>query len=130
MKHSLKIHPDNELATWEDVKAKRNELEVSPITLNDGRIFDFDKDAMERLERTIKGWDNIPSHLLVNGKFGWKMHNNNFSFMDKAELEALVSELEVKQLQRSALNFVFAETFLNSNPTIREVKDSSNWPMV
>ncbi|KZZ72402.1 hypothetical protein A3765_28520 [Oleiphilus sp. HI0130] len=116
---------ENPAATWDQVKAQRNEIELMPITLDDGRVFDYDKDAMDRFDRAIENFDTLPT--LVNGELGWKLYDNSVAFMTKAELQAVRDELKAKQAVRAAVIFVRAEQIVAEGKTLDEIQDLSLW---
>lgn len=125
MKRSLQLNPLNMIATWEQIKAKRNEIELMPISLADGRVFDYDKDAMDRFDRAINSFDSLPT--LVNGELAWKLYDNTLEYMTKAELTAVRDELVSKQAIRTATIFQQAELLNAQGKTLSEVNDLTNW---
>lgn len=122
---SIQINPLNKPASWEVIRDRRNEIELLPITLSDGRTFDYDKDAMDRFERAIEQFDFLPT--LTNNTLGWKLFDNSIQFFTKAELTAVRDELKQKQAIRAALIFVRAEELAALNVTVGQVQDLTTW---
>lgn len=125
MKRSLQLNPLNKVATWEQIKAKRNEIELMPITLDDGRVFDYDKDAMDRFDRAIESFDSLPT--LADGKLGWKLYDNTIEYLAKADLTAVRDELKAKQAIRAAVVFSQAEILMGQGKTLGEIQDLATW---
>lgn len=125
MKRSLALNPLNQVATWEQIKTKRNEIELMPITLDDGRVFDYDKDAMARFDRAIASFNDLPT--LVNGELGWKLYDNSIEWMNEVELTAVRDELQSKQAVRAAVVFQQAEILATQSKTLAEINDLTTW---
>lgn len=125
MLRNLQLNPLNKLATWEDIKAKRNEIELMPITLDSGLTYDYDDKAMTRFERAIAQFDNLPT--LVDGKLYWKLFDNTFVPLDKPSLIAVRDELDAKQAIRAAIVFSRAEAIAAENRTLGEIQDPALW---
>lgn len=125
MKRTLQLNPLNHVTTWDQIKAKRNEIELMPIALDDGRVFDYDKDAMDRFDRAIASFDNLPT--LVNGELGWKLYDNSVEMFSKDALIAVRDELQQKQAIRAAIIFARAEQLLGENRTFGEIQNLAVW---
>lgn len=106
---SLQLNPLLKTATWEDIKAKRNEIEQSPITTAHG-VFDADRDSIIRMDSALLGFSGLPT--LVNGELGWKLADNSIVFLTEAELLSVRQAITV----RAALIFVAAETIAIGAP--------------
>lgn len=125
MKRTLQLNPLNRVVTWDQIKAKRNEIELMPITLDDGRVFDYDKDAMDRFDRAIESFDSLPT--LVNGELGWKLYDNSIEYFTKQALTAVRDELKSKQAIRAAVIFTQAEILAAQSKTLAEIQDLAIW---
>lgn len=112
-------------ATWEQIKAKRNALEVAPITLDNGLTYDYDQQAKLRFETALAQFDNLPT--LVDGKLTWKLSDNSFHPHTKAELQAAYDELQAKTAIRAAQLFMQAEVLAAGNHTVADIEDLTNW---
>lgn len=125
MKRSLQLNPLLVPATWEQIKAKRDELEVSPVTLDSGMTFDYDQQAKLRFETALSQFDNLPT--LVDGKLAWKLADNSFELHTKTELQAVYDELQQKTAIRASLLFAQAEALAAGSPTVGDLEDLATW---
>lgn len=125
MKRSLQLNPLLVAATWEQIKAKRDELELSPITLDSGLTFDYDQQAKLRFETALSQFDNLPT--LVSGELAWKLADNSFELHTKSELQAVYDELQQKTAIRAALLFAQAEALAIGSPTVGDLEDLATW---
>lgn len=112
-------------ATWGQIKAKRDALEVAPITLDNGLTYDYDQQAKLRFETALSQFDNLPT--LVDGKLTWKLSDNSFHPHTKAELQAAYDELQAKTAIRAAQLFLQAEILAAGNHTVADIEDLTNW---
>lgn len=126
MKRSALINPDYFPATWEQIKAKRDELELAPIELDDGRVFDFDKDAIDRFNGSIKHFSSLTTKT-SDGLLGWKLFNDDTEFLSQQNLADILAELETKQAIRSGILHYQAQAFKASPPTVAELNDLATW---
>lgn len=110
-KRSLQINPALKLATWEDIKAKRNALIESPIQIG-GNVFDADERSILRMDEAML----VPSAV----EFGWKLHDNTFVRVTPHELR----EVRIAIARRTGLLFVAGESLRMSGP--HQVKDLDN----
>lgn len=125
MKRSLNINPLKKTATWEQIKTKRDALEVSPITLDNGLTYDYNEKAKLRFETALSQFDNLPT--LVDGKLTWKLADNTLEPHSKAELQAVYDELQAKTAIRAAQLFMQAEILAEGNHTVADIEDLTNW---
>lgn len=125
MKRSLQLNPLNVLATWDEIRTRRDEIELLPITLDSGLVFDYDTKAMQRFERAIAQFNTLPT--VVNGVLGWKLADNTVAFYTQAQLIAIKQELDTKQAQRAATIFVRAEQLAGESRTFGEIQDLGVW---
>ena len=125
MKRSLQLNPLLVAATWGQIKAKRDELEVSPITLDSGLTFDYDQQAKLRFETALSQFDNLPT--LVSGELAWKLADNSFELHTKSELQAVYDELQQKTAIRASLLFAQAEALASGSPTVGGLEDLATW---
>lgn len=123
----IQLNPLNNLATWKDIRDKRDELEISPITVDDGRIFDFNEKTIIRFQRSIQHFDSLPT--LVDGKLPWKLEDNvTFSLMTKQELTDIFAELEAKQAVRGAQLHAAAQAIVDAGThTVKDLQNPSLW---
>lgn len=110
---------------WRAIKAKRDELEVSPITLDSGLTFDYDQQAKLRFETALSQFDNLPT--LIEGKLAWKLADNSFELHTKSELQAVYDELQQKTAIRAALLFAKAEDLSSGSPTVGDIAELATW---
>ena len=125
MKRSLQLNPLLVAATWEQIKAKRDELEISPITLDSALVFDYDQQAKLRFETALSQFDNLPT--LIDGKLAWKLSDNSFELHTKTELQAVYDELQQKTAIRASLLFAKAEELAAGSPTVGDIAELSTW---
>lgn len=112
-------------AGWRIIRAKRDELEVSPITLDSGMTFDYDQQAKLRFETALSQFDNLPT--LVDGKLAWKLADNSFELHTKTELQSVYDELQQKTAIRASLLFSKAEELAAGSPTVGDLEDLATW---
>lgn len=125
---TLQVHmrnPADITATWTQIKAKRNALEISPITLDNGLAYDYDQQAKLRFETALSQFDNLPT--LIDDKLAWKLFDNSFELLTKSELQAVYDELQTKSAIRSAMLFVKAEELNLGNVTAGEIEELETW---
>lgn len=113
------------VATWEQIKAKRNALEISPITLDNGLAYDYDQQAKLRFETALAQFENLPT--LIDGQLAWKLADNTFQLHAKVELQAVYDELQGKAAVRAALLFAKAEELAAGAPTVGDLEGLSTW---
>lgn len=121
MQRTLYLNPENKTALWADIKAKRNELEVSPITITQG-TFDADQEAIIRMDSAISSFDALPT-LNAENKLGWKTYDNQIVFLNKTELESLRHEIA----KRAALLHYNASLIANSSHIVKDLNNLSLW---
>lgn len=125
MKRSLQLNPLLVPATWEQIKAKRDDLELSPVRLDSGLTFDYDQKAKLRFETALSQFDSLPT--LVEGKLAWKLADNSFELHTKSQLQAVYDELQQKTAIRAALLFAKAEELAAGSPTVGDLEDLATW---
>jgi hypothetical protein len=116
-KRSLQLNPLLKAATWEDIKAKRNELEQSPISTPYG-VFDADRDSVIRIGEALSSFHGLPT--LVDGTLGWKRADNIVVMLSFVELLAVRQAIT----NRAAILFAQAEVLKAGGPY--QVKDLDN----
>lgn len=121
MQRILNVNPLNQVATWEQVKAKRNELEVSPIMVPKG-IFDADRDSIMRINTAITAFDALPN-LTVNNELGWKTYDNTVVLMTKTDLVGLQEAVA----QRASLIFYYAEQIFANSTLVKDLDNLNLW---
>lgn len=120
MKRFIQLNPDLKAATWEDIKAKRDELEQSPVTTPLGE-FDADQKSLMRMDSAIAAFDSLPT--LLDGKLGWKRANNTIVWLTKAELESIRVAIAV----RAATLHYQAGVIEAGSYKVNEINSSSLW---
>lgn len=93
MKRSLQINPLNKAATWEVIKAKREELKRIPITTSIGTI-DVDNVSFQNITVAIGAFaalENPQTNTIT-----WKMADNSFVNVTQAELQEVVTAVAVR----------------------------------
>jgi hypothetical protein len=125
---SIQNNPDNRAAQWDDIRDIRNVLRESPITLDDGRTFDADKDSFILFNDAIADFAFIdPEDLDVDGKLPWKMTNNSYTPCTQQDLIAIMTELRRKRTKRAARLQKQAEIFALNPPSVKDLKNPQNW---
>ena len=128
MQLSLQVNPKNVQASWDQIRNKRDEIRISPITLNDGRTFDSDEDSFRLFYDSIDEFEHLPSEGLdENGKLPWKMSNNLYTPCTKADLQAIVAELKTKRAVRAAVLQVRAEVLKVTGCTVGDLEELTTW---
>ena len=97
-----------------------------PITLDDGRTFDFDRDSMELMPRSISRFELLPT-LDALGRLPWKDADNVYHPLTKPELIAIHEELQTKQAVRAARLQVIAEQLAANPPFVKDLDDLATW---
>lgn len=118
------IDPLGEIAEWHFIKQKRNELEQAPILTAFG-LFDADELSIKRMEMAIANFDNLPT--LNAGKLTWKLADNTFVEVTKAELTGIYTGLIAELAVRAARLHAKAAELLNSSKTLREILQDTTW---
>lgn len=126
MKRSLQLNPDNRPATWEQIKHWRDVHETSPVATSFG-VFDCDERSDARMAGSIEQFDNLPT--LQGGKLTWKLADNSYLPLTKAELEQVYAEVRTNRAARGAVLHVKAEVFrqMDPAPTPAELANLSFW---
>lgn len=122
MERTLLLNPDNKLATWEAIKAKRNELEVSAITVS-GITYDADKDSILRMDQALSAFDVLPT-LDVNNKLGWKTFDNQVVMLSKTELQEVRDEIAKRG---SLLHFNATVIHTDGTHLMKDLNNPSLW---
>lgn len=121
----IQLNPDLKPATWEQIKYYRDTFELEPITLDDGRTFDYDDPAMKRMLRATNNWAALDKE--PDGTLGWKLHDNTITYVTLVELQTILTELDLKQAQRASKLHKQAEIFNATGALLGTVKVLSNW---
>lgn len=126
MERILRLDPLKKSATWEQIKAKRDEFEQAPIDTGYG-TFDANEISTSRLSEAIEQFENLTT--LVDGKLVWKLADNSLLPLSKAELEEVLSEIKRKRSIRSGQLHVKAEQFrlASEQPSVNQISDISSW---
>ena len=111
----------NKVATWDDIKAKRDSLETSPITITEG-VFDADRDALLRIDSALSAFDVLPT-LDVNNKLGWKTFDNQVVLLDKTQLQYLREEIA----KRAALLHFNAGVIVSGSHLVKDLDNTELW---
>lgn len=115
MKRSLQLNPDNQPASWVQIRDWRDSHEIAPVTTTFG-TFDADERSDARMAGSIELFDTLPT-LDAQNRLTWKRADNSLIALTKAELETVYAELKTNRAARGALLHVKAEFFRNMNPT-------------
>lgn len=121
MNRTLQLNPMNKVATWDDIKAKRDSLETSPITITEG-VFDADRDALLRIDSALSAFDVLPT-LDVNNKLGWKTFDNQVVLLDKTQLQYLREEIA----KRAALLHFNAGVIVSGSHLVKDLDNTELW---
>jgi hypothetical protein len=124
LKRQLKINPLKKVATWDQIKAKRNLLEQGGL-LYMGNAFDADEVSLKRMSMAIDSFDDLPT--LVNGTLAWKQEDNTVVWLTKAEITALYLQLSLQLAKRASLLHYQAAVFAASPPLVEVLDDLSAW---
>lgn len=125
MKRSLKINPDNQPATREQIRDKRNAIEIMPVLLSDGKSYDYNHDTAMRFTGAIAQFSKLPG--VKNSKITWKLADNTFKQMTKTQLQAAWNEIQEKAAIRSSLAHIKAEEMAAAGVTVGYINDLANW---
>ena len=127
MKRSLQLNPDNKPCEKREIKEWRDIHEVSPVNTSFG-MFDADPKSDQRMDRSIRRWDDLQT-LDENGKLHWKLADNSFLPMTKAELEQVYIEIDIARAARASILHYKAAVFEQQDPLplLKEVKDIAFW---
>lgn len=125
MKLSLQINPANKPATVEQIYAKRNELEQAPITIDDGRSFNYEEIHQKRFEKTIKHF--LLSPMVVEGKHPWVLADGTVEQLTLAELVAIDAELDEKLYVRGSILAVSEQTLIANPPNLSDLDNLATW---
>lgn len=106
MKRSLIKNPELQEATWEAVKAIRDEIEQYPIKCN-GVLFDSDELSIKRMELAVEQFDNLPT--VNDGKLAWKAFDNSIQWLTKIELSDTKQNIRMALAMRSSRLHTAAE---------------------
>ena len=127
MNVSLKLDPRKKLATWEQIKAKRDELEASPIQLFNGNVYDYNERTELRLQKALKGFDSLRSVQENGGMLPWKLSNNEWYLHTKEEFQQVVNDIDLEIAKRSDELFARAEQLAANPPTVEDLELLSTW---
>lgn len=126
MKRNFQINPDNNPATWEQIRDWRDAHELSPVTTTFG-IFDADEKAEYRLTQAIDTFGSLPT--VQNGKLGWKLADNTVIPLSLSELEDVHEQIKTNRAIRAAVLHAKAEQFRVADPapTPAQLKQLDFW---
>ena len=127
MKRSIPFNPDNRPATWDQIKHWRDVHEVAPVTTSFGP-FDADERSEARMKGSIERFDSLPT-LDVDNKLTWKLADNTYLKVTKADLTSIYNEVQELRAVRGALLHVKGEQFRSqpTPPTPNELKNLTFW---
>lgn len=126
MKRSLQLNPDNQPATWTQIRDARDAHELSPVATTYG-TFDADEKAEYRLTQAIDTFGSLPT--VQNGKLGWKLADNTHVQLSLAELQDVYQQLQTNRAIRAAVLHARAEQFRVADPapTPAQLKQLDFW---
>lgn len=120
---SLQLNPLNAQATAAQIKAKRDELEQSPITTTFG-VFDANEKSVARLEAALLYFSQMP---LTNGEIVWTKADNTTVSLDETEFGDLVAEISSAWALRSAIVHAKAQLLVTQPITLGELDNLALW---
>lgn len=120
MKRSLKINPENYIATWEQIKAKREGLKRAPITTSKG-VFDVDDVSFQNINIAISAFDALSD--AAGGLLSWKLADNSIVSVGLSDLEEVRAAVAV----RANTIHSYAEIIAQTPPKCGELNDLSLW---
>ena len=120
MKRSLNINPLKKTATWEQIKAKREELKRSPITTSKG-AFDVDDVSFQNISTAIGSFSALSS--AAGGSLSWKLEDNTLVVVNQADLENVRDAVAI----RANTIHTHAEIIAQNPPTVAELNDLDLW---
>jgi len=116
----IQLNPLLKPATWEDVRDKRDALEVSPIATPYG-TFDADQKSITRINNTLQAFDSMN---LPNGQIGWKLEDNSGRVpLTKTQLTEVRDLIVLRGLQLH----LASDGLADGQTTLGELDDLSNW---
>jgi len=120
------MNPDNQPATWEQVKYWRDLHEVAPVNTSFG-LFDADSRSDLRMANSISQFAELPT--VVEGKLPWKRADNTYVLLSCTELEQVFEEVKKFRSIRGALLHEKAEQLRvhEPYPTPNQLKSIDFW---
>lgn len=115
----LQLDPLKKPATNEQITAKRNKLELSPITTAYG-VYDADRDSLTRINNTLAGFASLP---LPNNTIEWTRFDNSTYELTQAEL----TEVRDAIVLRGLVLHVRAREIKQVGCTVGELEDLATW---
>lgn len=113
----------------EQINAMRNRLEQSPITRADGTTWDYDRDARERIQRSIEQWDELGDIKTAAGLLPWSLADNTVQLVSLPDLQAAKSELDALLAARGARLHAHAYKLKAQAPFVADGWDDvASWP--
>lgn len=113
----------------EQINALRNRLEQSPLTRADGSTWDYDRDARERIQRSIDQWDELGEIKTEAGVLPWTLADNTVRLVSLVDLQAAKSELDALLAARGARLHAHAYQLKQQAPFVADGWDDvANWP--
>lgn len=92
----MKLPKHNPSASKAEVKAARKELLDAPLTTDDGRVFDFDRDSRDLMEMAV-----VAMSLDMSKTAKWRLADNSVVELTFAQLRDYFEELKQKRALRS-----------------------------
>lgn len=120
MKRSLKINPDNYTATWEQIKAKREDLKRSPIATSKG-VFDVDDVSFQNISTAISSFSALS--VAAGGSLNWKLNDNSSVVVSLTDLEEVRDTVAI----RANIIHYNAEVIAQTPPKVFELNDLALW---
>jgi len=113
LQRSLQLNPDNRPAVWAQIRQWREAHKRAPVATSFG-VFDADNESDNNFTEMIEFFDGLPT--LVNGKLTWKLADNSYLAITKAELIQIHIEIGEARAARGALLHVKAEQLNQMTP--------------
>ena len=113
MKRSLQLNPDNQPATWEQIRNLRDQNELAPVNTSFG-IFDCDERSDARMQEAMEQFHNLPT--VVDGVLQWKRADNTFIGLTLTQLQEVQAEIKTARAVRAAQLHAKAEAFNQQDP--------------
>lgn len=120
---SLQLNPLNTPATTAQIKAKRDEIEQSPVTTTFG-TFDADDKSLARLKAALNYFAELPT---VSGEIEWTLADNTTVMLTETELGDVIEELGEAWAIRSATVHIAAQALPGTNVTVGELDNLMLW---
>lgn len=113
-----------------EVNSLRDQMEQAPLLRANCERWDYDRDARERIQRSIAQWDSLGEiKRTEDGRIPWTLANNTKAWVSLAELQAAQAELDALLASRGARIHAHAAALKDLAPFLPENwQDPANWP--